>query len=113
MEIRNNLYLLEKIMDDPRFEGLANKAKGNPRETFLTGGIPKDRKGKNWQVIRMAPTWKPVEVVGRVRKFNDFPCIGLMPAFSERAINALRDLLEPNGELLPLKSSLGNYLPTT
>ncbi len=89
-------------MDDPRYEGFAGK-------TFLVGGVPKHRPDKKWQTIRMAPTWKPVEVYGRVRKFNDFPGVGLMPAFSERAVNALRNFLEPNGELLPLKSSLGCY----
>jgi hypothetical protein len=32
-----------------------------------------------------------------------------IPAFSRRAVEALRDFLEPNGELLPLVSSIGEY----
>jgi hypothetical protein len=49
-------------------------------------------------------------VIGRVRPYNDYPCCNLdIPAFSERAVEALRDMLEPNGELLPLASSVGNY----
>ena len=102
MELRNNVYRLESIMDDPRFEGFSGKI-------FLTGGLPKNRVSNDWQKIRMAPTWSPVEVTGRVRKFNDYPCVGLMPAFSERAVNALSDFLEPNGELLPLATPLGSY----
>lgn len=38
------------------------------------------------------------------------------PAFSERAVEALRDLLVPNGELLPLSTTVGSYFhfnPTT
>jgi hypothetical protein len=31
------------------------------------------------------------------------------PVFSERAVEALREFLEPNGELLPLVSSVGKY----
>ena len=33
----------------------------------------------------------------------------IFPAFSRRACDALRDLLEPNGELLPLDSKAGEY----
>ena len=40
---------------------------------------------------------------GQVAAYNDFPCISMTePAFSQRACDSLRDLLEPNGELLPL-----------
>ena len=47
---------------------------------------------------------------GNVRRFNDYPCINLVyPAFSERAVDLLRDLLEPNGELLPVRHSVGQY----
>ena len=49
-------------------------------------------------------------MIGRVRRFNDYPCVDLgIPAFSQRAVDALRDLLEPNGELLPLISDIGQY----
>jgi hypothetical protein len=42
--------------------------------------------------------------------FNDYPCVNmLIPAFSSRAVESLRDFLEPNGELLPLESPVGEY----
>ncbi|UUO07557.1 double-CXXCG motif protein [Blastopirellula sp. J2-11] len=38
-------------------------------------------------------------------EFNDYPCVNMVfPAFSDRAVEALKDFLEPNGELLPIKS---------
>jgi hypothetical protein len=89
-------------MDDPRYEGFAS-------EPFMTGGLPPRRRTRNWKKIRLMPGWRPLKVHGRVRRFNDFPGVGLLPAFSERAVNALRDFLEPNGELLPLESSIGSY----
>ena len=40
-------------------------------------------------------------MVGHVRRFNDYPCINMSrPAFSQRAVDLLRDVLEPNGEPL-------------
>jgi len=58
----------------------------------------------------MAHFWTPQSVIGRVRPFNDYPCITFnVPAFSRRAVDALRDFLEPNGELLPLLTSVGEY----
>jgi hypothetical protein len=57
------------------------------------------------------PRWRPVRVKleRESRKRlppGDVPCIfvgGVMLALSERAVEALRDLLEPVGELLPLE----------
>ncbi len=103
MKLRNNVYLLRKIRDDPRYEGFGGG------ETFIRGGLPQNRVSHDWQKLRMLPSWKSPEVAGRVRKFNDFPCVGLMPAFSQRAVDALREFLEPNGELLPLNTPLGSY----
>ncbi len=57
----------------------------------------------------MGGIWKPFWAVGRVRPFNDYPGLGLFPAFSARAVDALRGILEPNGELLPFESKLGTY----
>lgn len=45
-----------------------------------------------------------------MRPFNDYPEIELeVPCFSQRAVEALRALLEPNGELLPVESKFGEY----
>ncbi len=110
----NEVYRLEKNVDDPRYEGF-----GFDREDSLRGnyGIDADfmpddirTKGRAWTVTRMAHLWTPQPVSGRVRPYNDYPCCNLsIPAFSERAVEALRDMLEPNGELLPLVSSVGTY----
>jgi hypothetical protein len=102
MQSPNNVYLLGKITDDPRYDGFSYR--GFP-ECF-----PRNRTSRDWRVIRLQPTWKPIEVRGRVRTFNDFPCVNLTrPAFSARAVEAMRDMLEPNGELLPLKTPEGAY----
>jgi hypothetical protein len=63
----------------------------------------------------MAATWKPplVEILRDVRHRgrprSDFPAFGGDPVFSERAIEALRNLLEPSGEILPLRCHEGTY----
>lgn len=57
--------------------------------------------------------WRPFRVsADRQNKrvpAGDFPCIFIsqMPAMSLRAVDALRDLLEPVGELLPVESPDG------
>lgn len=40
---------------------------------------------------------------------SDFPSLGTIPVFSERALEALTDLLRDNGEVLPLTSDHGSY----
>lgn len=109
----NAVYLLKPIFDVPRFEGFASKmdrssAQGND---YLSQDFkPRDPHTRDWKAPSLTSLWKPIEVVGRVRKFNDYPCVDAsIPAFSERAVEVLRDFLEPNGELLPLSSSLGRY----
>ncbi len=104
MESREKVYLLRKIEEDPRFEGF-----GSRELSVLTEALPEGRRSRDWQVKRLAPTWKPLQVKGRVRLFNDFPCVSGYPAFSAKAVEALRDMLEPNGELLPLETSVGTY----
>ena len=107
------VYELKPVLDDPRYEGF-----GSIDEVSFTGqdNLSDDfmpdfaNRGRAWTVTRLAPLWKPVKVTGRVRAFHDYPCVDLMiPAFSRRAIDALRDMLEPNGELLPLVTTVGEY----
>src|SRR5207253_1656606 len=65
---------------------------------------------QTWQPRLLKRTWPTPEVEGNVRKFNDYPCINLTsPAFSQRAVDMLRDVLEPNGELLPVRHKIGTY----
>src|SRR5437899_2637605 len=98
-----NIYQLQPVLDDPRFEGFAYEDSPSLRGKFslVEDFLPDSTTG--WAAPHLARIWKPLKVIGRVRPFNDYPCISLMiPAFSERAVASLRDFLEPNGELLPL-----------
>lgn len=63
--------------------------------------------------IRQA--WKPYPVepieddLNEGKPMGDFPTLGTIPTFSQRAVDALLDLLAENGELLPLASEEGKY----
>jgi hypothetical protein len=110
----NALYNLDPITDDPEFAGFRfvreESLRGQGRLTWDFDPDDVQTKGRAWTVTRMAPTWKPQPVLGRVQPHNDYPCVNLtVPAFNRRAVDALRDFLEPNGELLPLVSSVGEY----
>lgn len=100
------VYNLEPVTDNPLFEGLALE------RSELLEFAPKDwiRNYQTWQPQSLKATWPTPEVIGNVRRFNDFPCINLSrPAFSQRAVDLLRDVLEPNGELLPVRHRIGTY----
>ena len=110
----NALYKLEPIIDNPEYEGFAFTQSESLRGTrcLTRDFMPDDclTKGRAWTVTPLIPYWTPQQVIGRVRSFNDFPCVSLtIPAFSRRAVDALRDYLVPNGELLPLVSAVGEY----
>lgn len=60
--------------------------------------------------------WEPLEVEtieerpeDRALPLADFRVVGGAPTFSRRAVDALRDLLGENGELLPLRSTHGAW----
>jgi hypothetical protein len=100
------VYEVDPIVKDPRFEGFGFD--NDDHFDFMPEDIL--TKGRAWTVPRVSNVWKPEPVSGRVRPHNDYPCVNLsIPAFSERAVKALHDLLEPNGELLPLVSKVGTY----
>ena len=104
------LYKLTKVCDNPIYEGFGFAR--TIRDEDYPGFRPADREpeGRTLRIRRLSASWIPQEVVGRVRQFNDYPCVSLtIPAFSRRAVDALRDFLEPNGELLPLVSGVGEY----
>lgn len=113
------LYQLDPITDNPKFEGFAF-ARDNSIRGKIIGGQSRiewdfnsnnvKTKGREWTVEPLAPYWTPQKVIGRVRPMNDYPCVNLIiPAFSKRAVECLCDFLEPNGELLPLETSIGEY----
>lgn len=111
---KSALFKLEHITDDPRFEGFAFvrgrslRGDGILDDDFMPNNIP--TKGRKWTAPRLSGVWVPQPVAGRVRKANDYPCVNMsIPAFSRRAVDALRDYLETNGELLPLVTKVGEY----
>jgi hypothetical protein len=104
------IFELNPNTDDPRFEGFsldpAPSILGNESlDDDLTPGFGVADDNPNWKQPRLGSNWKPPTAQGRVAGFNDYPCVDMMlPAFSERAINGLHDLLKPNGEILPLET---------
>ena len=63
----------------------------------------------------MRSRWQPIDVlvvndeVTGLTEVGDLSAVGTIPALSSRAADALRDLLEPNGELLPIRTPVGEY----
>lgn len=72
---------------------------------------PGTREDWNWSLTPIKPYWVPIEIESnQVVDFNDFPCLSLLvPAFSKRCADCLRDILEPCGELLPFTSDGKDY----
>lgn len=113
------VFTLEITTDNPLFEGFAfrNFRSDLPsligRKSFdkdITPGFGRSETNRLWTPTSLAKVWQPIEVVGRVSVFQDFPGIDMVfPAFSRRACDVLGDLIEPNGELLPLVSDVGEY----
>jgi hypothetical protein len=103
------VYRLDKRSDDPAFEGFAfvDKTSLLGKRNIYSDFRNFDPNDKAWQPPLLKPLWKAREVVGNVRPENDYPTVAEVPAFSRRAVDALRDLLEPNGEILPLKTAPG------
>jgi len=107
------IYQLRPVTDNPMFEGFGF----HPRDSSFLGRdrisddfSPDQQRTRDWVMPLLKNKWRPIRVVGRVAPFNDYPCVGMLtPAFSRRAIDALRDILEPNGEILPLQTSVGDY----
>jgi hypothetical protein len=109
------LFKLEIVTDNPLFEGFAVEdapsVLGCERlRDDISPGPSDSETSRWWQPVRLANLWTPPRVNGRVAPYQDFPGIDMvLPAFSRRAVDALRDYLEPNGELLRLDSKTGEY----
>ena len=106
------VFELEPIVDNPLFEGMASgdNASFLGRKNVFHDFFPVGRDKWDWSVDRLSALWSPIHATGRTRSFNDYPCLDMMiPAFSRRAVDALRDYLEPNGELLPVIHAAGEY----
>jgi hypothetical protein len=106
-EKRMNVYLIYPVLDNPLYEGLALTDRSELLDYWPADLRPNFQ---TWQPRSLKATWPTPEVIGNVRRFNDYPCINLSrPAFSQRAVDLLRDILEPNGELLPVRHKIGRY----
>jgi hypothetical protein len=109
------VYELNKVTENPLFEGFAfsNSAPSLLGRVRLSEDfVPQDTiHTRNWTVPKLSRLWnKSTSVSGRVRPFNDYPCIDMtIPAFSARAVECLRQFLAANGELLSVKNAVGSY----
>ncbi|MEI8212564.1 MAG: hypothetical protein WCI02_10475 [Planctomycetota bacterium] len=106
------VYELGRIVDNPLFEGFGYEDAPSllGRSTIGDDFFPEDSCCWEWTIEPLSKIWKPLVVLGRVRSFNDYPKLALLiPAFSRRAVDALQDFLEPNGEALPLIHPAGEY----
>ena len=113
MSVVSSIYKLEPILDNPKYEGFGMGAQPSllgRRNRYEDLDPQFDGKSGEWVAPILSKIWKPLPVSGRVRPFNDFPCLGLSyPVFSQRAVEALGNILIANGELLPLVTSVGSY----
>jgi len=107
---------MRRIVDKPYVEGLVFKEPVPPslvgREHIdedLSPGYGSSE-SRDWTPTFLSRLWAPPKVTGEPSFYFDFPCLRLIiPAFSRHACDVLRDMLEQNGELLPLDSHLGEY----
>lgn len=113
VNIETSVFKLRPVVDTPGFKcfGIDDNSPVAHGHTLLSDFNPKDVATRNWVVPRLASVWRPRKVINSLpSQVNDYPCVGLrVPTFSARALDALRDLLEPNGEILPLESDTGQY----
>jgi len=65
--------------------------------------------------VKVGPAWQRYAVepidddLNAGKSLSDFPTLGSTPTFSQHAVDALRDMLHANGELLPLTSDAGQF----
>jgi hypothetical protein len=121
-----SVYILQAPVDDSGWGSLIptddSSVLGLPPEPEFPGllrdffhFVPAER---NWKPNVLTKVWRPLAVLpdrNRVKSYNDYPTlsVGILkaPAFSQRAVDALRDLLERDGEILPLAAppEIGAY----
>lgn len=97
------VYVLKSALDDPRFRGFESDER-------VFDSVVRPRTSRELKIRRLADGWVPPRVTGKVPAINHYPCINLSySAFSAHAARCLKDLLESNGELLPLDTKSGEY----
>lgn len=96
-----SMYMLDPVFDVAAYEGYCFANDDELMELLLrTSARHRD------QAPSLLSEWVPPSVIGRVQQQNDYPSVYPFPVFSAKAIEALGDLLLPNGEFLPLNGAL-------
>jgi hypothetical protein len=107
------VYELLPMLDTPGYHtlGLEDGCSVAHGFTLLGNFSPASVNSRTWTAQRLRDVWHTPKVLDpEPSQANDFPCISLViPCFSSRAVSALHDLLEPNGEILPLRCDTGEY----
>ncbi len=106
------VYILTPIFDDPRFA-----CYDFDLDPSLIGNeyLYEDFDGRNpgrldWEPVPLAGLWKPCRLLGKVQPYHDYPAPGSQTAiFSHRAVETLKDLLLPSGEILPAITETGEF----
>lgn len=120
-----SLYVVKKAMptelfkisfsrEERKYQGfaLADSPSLLGGENLIEDITPRGRRAEldKWDPPRFSAIWRAPKVFGAVSPRHDCPGINLIyPAFSRRACEALSDFLNPNGELLPLDTDIGEY----
>jgi hypothetical protein len=93
------IFILESDLD--RYQSISCKDEKDVKKFMYWHGQP------------LAHMWKVIEVEIPEEDLeaweSDFPGFGGTPTFSQRAVETLRDVLEGNGELLPVKRDSQTY----
>lgn len=98
-----NVYKLDHDVNTYEVFGLFNKDDWDIVDMLGK----RDRVGSSWPSLRVRPR-APSPPGPRLQ--GDFPYLGsIIPILSERAVEELRDVLESNGEVLPLDCTDGTY----
>ena len=96
-----NIYILRSDYDKYQSFCFRNEADAEVASRFNGKPIP------DWEPVPVEPD----EEDGDHLPASDFPSllVSHMPIFSQRAVDELGDILEPNGQLLPLDYNRGLY----
>lgn len=94
------VYRLEP--EDDRFHNFALVEESAGTIFHLFDGTPR---GSEWQPLEIMA----VDTDDELASLGDHALLGTIPVFSERAVAALKDVLETHGELLPLIYSRQPY----
>jgi hypothetical protein len=99
-----NIYTLRP--DSDRYQDLVLENEDDAQ--LLTQGFAGEPMRSRWRTVVVEVCRE--EETDRDLPPSDYPSFyGVVPVFSERAIDVLRAFLEPNGELLPLTCAEGTY----